>query len=279
MISVNDLTYQYPNTNHPSLKQISIEVRQGETLGILGANGSGKSTLCYALMGLIPHFYKGDYAGQVTVDGIRVASSHMGEMAQHAALVFQNPIHQFSGAKLTVEDEIAFGMENLGLERAVMRERMEWVSGMLRITHLLQRNPYQLSGGQMQRVAIASVLALRPQVLILDEPTSQLDPLGTAEVFETLRTLQREGMTTVIVEHKSELLVDSCDKLCVLKDAQVQIVDRPSVVFGHPDVLQWGIEVPRYSQVFKAFVPAASDVPTTLQETVERLEKYVVDHD
>lgn len=131
----------------------------------------------------------------------------------------------------------------------------------------------------MQRVAIASVLALRPQVLILDEPTSQLDPLGTSEVFEALRSLRREGMTTVIVEHKAELLAESCDRLCVLKDAEVQIVDSPNVVFGHPDVQQWGIEIPRYSQVFKAFVPTAADVPATLPDTVERLENYVADHD
>ncbi len=275
MIQIDCLSYRYPGMSTQALKDISLSVKQGETLGIMGANGAGKSTLCYALMGLVPHFYKGIYSGHVRLDKIEVRESNLGEIVLHAAMVFQNPLNQFSGAKLTVEDEIAFGMENLGIPRETMIERIEWVSYLLGIRHLLERNPYHLSGGQMQRVAIASVLALRPKVLILDEPTSQLDPLGTDDVFQAIKTLQREGMTTIIVEHKTELLVNYCDRLCVLKDGEAVTLGGPSKLFSQSDANTWGVEIPRCTLAYQQLVSLASDVPVTIQDTAERLRSHV----
>jgi energy-coupling factor transport system ATP-binding protein len=272
MIEISNLTYRYPNVHNAVLKDITMTIENGETVGIMGANGAGKSTLCYAVMGLVPHFYKGSYGGHVVLDGVEVRDSNLGEMVQHAAMVFQNPLNQFSGAKLTVEDEIAFGMENLGLSRETMRDRIEWVSTLLDIEKVLDRNPYQLSGGQMQRVALASVLALRPKVLILDEPTSQLDPAGTDDVFQAIRTLQEEGITTVIVEHKTELLVHYCDRLCIMKDGQVAVFDEPRNVFRRADADTWGVEAPRYTTAYKNIVPDEKDVPVTLEDTAERLK-------
>jgi energy-coupling factor transport system ATP-binding protein len=274
MIDVRNLTYSYPNSAKPSLRNISFAVGAGEAIGIVGHNGAGKSTLCYALMGLVPHFYNGTISGDVFIDGVNAPDSNMGEMSHHVGLVFQDPTNQFSGAKLTVEEEIAFGLENLGVDRATMHERIDWVTELLGISGLRTRNPYQLSGGQMQRVAIASIMALKPKVLVLDEPTSQLDPVGTAEVFAAIDTLRAQGVTTVVVEHKTELLVQHCSRLAVLMDGELKAYDTPARVFSHPDVEQWGIEIPRYSQAYRAIDPAAETLPTTLHETTERLKQY-----
>jgi energy-coupling factor transport system ATP-binding protein len=271
---VKELTYSYPDQNEQALCDLSFQVAKGECIGIIGANGSGKSTLCYALMGLVPHFYHGTIQGDVWIEGVNVPDADMGEMSKQVGLVFQNPINQFSGAKVTVEDEIAFGLENLGFDRETMVERIEWVTDLLGISALKDRNPYQLSGGQMQRVAIASILALKSQVVVLDEPTSQLDPFGTAEVFAAIDTLRAEGITVVIVEHKVELLVEHCSRLLVLMNGQIKAFDVPDRVFSHPNVDGWGITIPKYSQAYRAIDQGTKSVPTTLSETVERLNQY-----
>lgn len=273
MITVDHLTYTYPNAHKPALCGVSFQVRQGECYGIIGANGMGKSTLCYALMGLVPHFYHGTIKGDVWLDGLNVPDASLADMPTRVGLVFQNPVNQFSGAKLTVEEEIAFGLENLGVPRDIMRERVREAAKTLRIDHVLDRNPYHLSGGQMQRVAIASVFALKPTVLVLDEPTSQLDPLGTAEVFQAIEALLAEGTTVVIVEHKTELLAAHCSRLCVLVDGQIVAEGTPESVFGHLNAANWGVEIPRYSLAYRGVYPETGSVPVTLSEAVERLRQ------
>jgi energy-coupling factor transport system ATP-binding protein len=272
MIDIQELTYTYPHAANPALQQISMKVEQGESIGIVGANCAGKSTLCYALMGLAPHFFHGTIGGDVWVDGVNAPDASMAEMAKHVGLVFQDPSNQFSGSKMTVEEEIAFGLENLGINRAEMIDRIQWVLDLLDIASLRYRDPYQLSGGQMQRVAIASILALKPKVLVLDEPTSQLDPVGTKDVFDAIDTLRAEDITTVIVEHKTELLVEHCSRIAVIHGGKLLAFDRPSTVFSHPDAESWGIEIPRYSQAYRRLDPQAETVPTRLSETVERLK-------
>lgn len=273
MIEIKNLTYTYPNQPKAALQSVSMSVERGETIGIVGPNRAGKSTLCYAIMGLVPHFFHGKIGGDLWVDGVNVPDASMADMAERVGLVFQNPSNQFSGAKLTVEEEIAFGLENLGMSRAEMLRRMDWVLHLLNIESLRRRDPYQLSGGQMQRVAIASILALRPKVLVLDEPTSQLDPVGTADVFAAIDTLRGEGITTVVAEHKTEVLVEHCSRIGVLGKGELIAFDQPGTVFNHPDVLTWGVEIPRYSQVYRALYPDSERVPTTLDETVERLNR------
>lgn len=274
MIHVHDLTYSYPNAEIPSLRNIEFNVEPGECIGIIGENGAGKSTLCSALMGLVPHFYHGTIRGDLWLGGVNVPDSSMAQMAQRAGLVFQNPAHQFSGTKLTVQEEIAFGMENLGVDRETMLERIAWVTARLGIEHLIYRNPYELSGGQMQRVAIASILVLKTKVLILDEPTSQLDPFGTAEVFSTIQSLRKEGITIVMVEHKTELLSQHCSRLGVMVKGELKIIDTPDVVFSHPDIEQWGVDVPRFIQAYRAIDADTKTTPTTLEQTIERLNQY-----
>ena len=184
-LEVEHLKYRYPHTIRLALDDISFTAEKGEFIGIIGENGAGKSTLSQAFCGLVPQFYKGAYGGKVTIDGISAAATPTAELCKKVGLIFQNPFNQLSGAKDTVWDEVAFGLENFGVPAEQIHERLDKVLHQLDIWQFRDKNPFDLSGGQMQRVAIASVLAMEPEILLLDEPTSQLDPQGSEEVFHT----------------------------------------------------------------------------------------------
>lgn len=271
MIQIRSLTYTYPHADKPALQDVTLTIEDGEAIGVIGPNGAGKSTFCYSLMGLVPHFFHGTIKGDIWLDGLNIPDASLPQMAQRVGLVFQDPSNQFSGAKMTVEEEIAFGLENLGVERAEMLNRIDWVIDLFGLEAIRKRDPYQLSGGQMQRVAIASVLAMKPKLLVLDEPTSQLDPVGTKDVFDAVDTLRAQGVSIVIVEHKTELLVEHCSRIAVLKDGALQAFDAPSKLFNIAEADTWGVEIPRYTQVFRQLEPTSDTVPTCLNDTVERL--------
>ena len=152
-------------------------------IGIIGRNGAGKSTLCQALVGLVPHFYRGAYGGKVTVAGLEVMKNSVSRLSAKVGIVFQNPFTQVTGSKWTVYEEVAFGLENMGVPRKEIIERVDFALHLLGLEDVKDRNPFDLSGGQAQRMAIAGVIALKPEIIVLDEPTSQLDPQGTEEVF------------------------------------------------------------------------------------------------
>ena len=208
IISIEHLKYKYPGTDRLVLDDISLSIEKGEFIGIIGKNGAGKSTLSQAIIGLVPQFYNGAYGGSVLVDGLRAESVPVGEMCEHVGLVFQNPCNQRSGARDTVYGEVAFGLQNLGVEREEMKNRIERVLKQLDIWQYRDRNPFDLSGGQMQRVAIAGILVMQPDVMILDEPTSQLDPQGTEEVFRVVDALTKTGITIIMIEQKLEKMAD-----------------------------------------------------------------------
>ncbi len=198
LVNLQNVTYKYPLTDVPVLKNISLKVDEGEFVAVIGPNGAGKSTLCYTLSGFVPHFFKGELTGKVEVAGVEVQAATLSEWVMTVGLAFQNPFNQISGAKYTVYEEIAFGLENLGVPRDEMKVRVEETMAMTGITHLANRSPYSLSGGQQQRVALTSILVMQPKVLVLDEPTSQLDPIGTREVFAVIREMSRRGMTGIL---------------------------------------------------------------------------------
>ena len=175
-IEVEHLKYRYPHTERLALDDLSFSVEKGEFIGIIGENGAGKSTLSQAFTGLVPQFYKGAYGGRVTVDGLEAGKTPVSGLCQKVGLVFQNPFNQLSGARDNVYEEVIFGMQNLGVEREEMKRRAREALELLDIWQFKDRNPFDLSGGQMQRVAIASGLVMRPEVIVLGEPTSQLDP-------------------------------------------------------------------------------------------------------
>lgn len=248
MIRLDDVTYTYPEAPRPVLEHVSLHVEVGTITGVVGASGAGKTTLAKIIAGFLPQVDGGDLTGTVEVGGRDVAALDLAEAVAQVGLVIQNPFNQISGARYTVREEIAFGMENLGTPREEMAQRVGEIAALLRITGLLDRSPYALSGGQMQLVAIASMLVLRAPVLVMDEPTSQLDPAGTRLVFDVLDQLQETGVTVVIFEHKLELLQQHADRLLVLAGGGIA-ADGPAIeVLADPRTVEWGIGSTRYTQ-------------------------------
>lgn len=244
LIEVKHLKYRYPGARDLALKDISFTVEKGEFLGIVGANGAGKSSLSQALLGLIPQFYKGAYGGSVFVEGMDTAHVLTSKICRKAGLVFQNPFNQLSGAKDTVYDEVGFGLQNFGVEPEEIRRRVQSVLESLGIWEFRDRNPFDLSGGQLQRVAIASVLAMTPDILILDEPTSQLDPEGAEEVFRTVDELTKSGITILMIEQKIEKLAGYCDRVLLMHEGRLIDADTPRKLFSRPDLKDYGVKPP-----------------------------------
>jgi energy-coupling factor transport system ATP-binding protein len=248
MIRLNKVTYTYPGSASPALRDVTLTVPAGQFLGVVGPNGAGKSTLAYLISGFIPHFYHGALTGDVAVDGRRTLSTPLSDLVLSVGLVFQNPFNQISGTKFTVREEIAFGLENLGLSRGEMLSRIEAVMALLSIEDLAARAPLSLSGGQMQRVVIASVLAMQPKVLVLDEPTSQLDPIGSREVFAAVHSLVAGGqMTVVMIEHKLEWLAFFAERMIAISAGSIIADGRPREVLTEERLLAAGIGQTRFT--------------------------------
>ena len=275
VITVENLRYRYPHTEQLALDGLNFSVEQGEFIGIIGENGAGKSTLSQAIMGLVPQFYKGAYGGKVMVDGIEAGKTPVAQLCGHVGLVFQNPFNQLSGAKETVYEEVAFGMQNLAVPSEEMKKRVEEALKLLDIWQYRDRNPFDLSGGQMQRVAIASVLVMRPDVMILDEPTSQLDPEGSDEVFRAVETLTRSGITILMIEQKIEKLAAYCDRILLLHKGKQIAYDTPGKVFSMPDLNEYGIQAPAFTMICRAKGVTLADgtYPVTVEEAADVLKE------
>ena len=274
-LEVEHLKYRYPHTKKLALDDISFTAEKGEFIGIIGENGAGKSTLSQAFCGLVPQFYKGAYGGKVTVDGIDAATTPTAELCKKVGLIFQNPFNQLSGAKDTVWDEVAFGLENFGVPAEQIHERLDKVLHQLDIWQFREKNPFDLSGGQMQRVAIASVLAMEPEILLLDEPTSQLDPQGSEEVFHTVELLAKTGITIFMIEQKMEKLASYCDKILLLHEGKQIDFDTPEKIFSRPDLAELGICPPyvtRYCIEQNLFCPDGT-YPVTMEDVKRVLKR------
>ncbi len=273
-IVVENLSYTYPLSKTKALDNISFSVLPGEVVGIIGRNGAGKSTLCLALTGLVPSFFGGIRAGKVLIDGTDVLEISKEKLVRKIGLVLQNPFSQISGAKMTVFEEVAFGLENIGLERDEMLERVEKVLRRLDLWDKKDQNPFELSGGQLQRLAIASVLALEPEILVLDEPTSQLDPQGTTEVFEVLSELKKMGITIILVEHKFEKIVEYVDKLVFLHEGKVLGYGTPEEIFSMREIGVYSVGEPIYTSVCKKLNARKpnGNYPVRFEEAVEVLK-------
>jgi energy-coupling factor transport system ATP-binding protein len=272
-IRVENLKYKYPNTDTFALDGISFTIEKGEFVGITGMNTAGKTTLCYALSGLVPHFFKGAYGGDVFIGDMDVLGHEISDITAKVGLVFENPFSQMTGAKFTVYDEIAFGLENLGIPRDEMHRRIKESMQFLDIEALRDKNPFSLSGGQMQRVAIASVIAMKPDILILDEPTSQLDPQGSEDVFRVVENLSREGMTIVMVEQKMEKLAAYSDRIFLMHEGKLIDSGPPAAIFSRDDLLTFGVEPPIYTTVAKALhlgIEETGYYPVSLEEMPSR---------
>jgi energy-coupling factor transporter ATP-binding protein EcfA2 len=272
MIKLSDFSYRYPSAETWALNEISLEIPEGQFVGIVGANGAGKSTLCYALSGFVPHFYRGKAQGKIKLNDRDMLTSDLGQLAGEVGLVFQNPFNQISGARYTVREEIAFGLENLGMPPDDIRQRVDEILAQSDLTELAERSPFALSGGQQQRVAIAAIMAMQPGVLVLDEPTSQLDPHGTQEVFASLDALtQQRAATVVLASHKLEWLAAFCDRVLVLNQGRVVADGEPASVLADEALPGYGIGGTRYTLAARAaqqggLVAAKRALPVTLDQ-------------
>ena len=271
IINIEHLKYKYPGTEKLALDDISLSIKKGEFIGIIGANGAGKSTLTQAIIGLVPRFYNGAYGGKVTVNDTVVEECPVEEMCEQVGLIFQNPFNQLSGAKETVYDELAFGLQNLGIPREEMKSRIDKALKDLDIWEYRERNPYDLSGGQMQRVAIASILVMQPDVVILDEPTSQLDPQGTEEVFRVVEDLRKTGITIIMVEQKMEKIAAYCDRVILMHESKVVDFDTPEKIFSRNDLDKMGIQPPAFTRICRQYRLENADgtYPATLLATLK----------
>jgi energy-coupling factor transport system ATP-binding protein len=274
IINLQNVTYKYPLTESAVLSNLSLRVQEGEFVAVIGPNGAGKSTLCYTLSGFIPHFYKGELTGTVEVAGVETQTSSLNEWVLNVGLAFQNPFNQISGAKYTVFEEIAFGLENIGVPRGHMKERVERALAMTGISDLADRSPYSLSGGQQQRVALTSILVMEPKVLVLDEPTSQMDPIGTREVFGVIREMAERGMTVIMAEHKVEWIAKYADRVIALYEGKILLDGLPGEVLTSKLLDGKGFGISRYTTTAReaqkqSLWPKARNLPVTLEEAVE----------
>ena len=275
-IIIENLRYRYPHAKKLALDGLNFSVEKGEFIGIIGENGAGKSTLSQAIMGLVPQFYKGAYGGKVIVDGIEAGKTPVSQLCGHVGLVFQNPFNQLSGAKDNVYEEVAFGMQNLGIPAEEMKERVENALKLLDIWQYRDRNPFDLSGGQMQRVAIASVLVIRPDVMILDEPTSQLDPIAASDFLETVKKINRDiGTTVIITEHRLQDIVPYADKAFVMDKGNVFLEGSPREIGAALREQKHGmfLSMPVPMQIYGA-TDSRDTCPLTVSEGRQWLERY-----
>lgn len=271
IIEVHKLRFQYAEAEDFALDDISLQVEKGEFVAIIGANEAGKSTLCYTLSGFVPHFFKGKLSGSVSLAGISLPDASLNDIVMKVGLAFQNPFNQISGSKFTVYEEIAFGLENIGLPREEMRSRVDWIMELTGIQDLADRSPFALSGGQQQRVALASILVMKPEILVLDEPTSQLDPIGTREVFKVIRDLAQQGLTIVMAEHKTEWIAAFADRVIALDKGKIIKEGTPAEVLSDSDLKTAGIGLSRYTLAAELadrhdLWPASQRYPVNLEE-------------
>ena len=274
---LENVSYQYPLENRKVLKNINLDIKKGEFWAVIGKNGSGKTTLCSILRRFVPDFYKGELTGKITLEGKELKEYSQKEIVQKIGFVFQNPFTQISGVKDTVFEEIAYGLENLGLEREVIISEVEKILKLLEIEKLRDRNPYDLSGGQKQRVALASIIAMDPDILVIDEPTSQLDPKGTEDIFKIINLMANEGKTIILVEHKLELIAEYAENILVLDEGEIILSGKANEVLNNKILLEKEIGMTQYSilayELEKAKKVEFEEIPITKEKTIELLKE------
>lgn len=254
IIEIDNLKFSYPTYNKDEqavnvLDGLTLKIKRGEFLSIMGATGAGKTTLCLALNGIIPHTSGGCFGGNVKVCGVNTKETDVPHLAQKLGIVFQDPESQLFC--MTVQDEVAFGLENMGVPRDEMHQRVYAALEAVGVRHLAERSPFHLSGGQKQRVAIASMLAMEPEILILDEPTSGLDPVGKEEVFGVVSKLKDEkNMTIIMIEQDSERVAEFSDRVVIMDRGKIVLEDTPRMVFKQVGLLrEIGVSIPQVAEL------------------------------
>lgn len=275
---LDEVSYFYPKSKEPVLTNISFQVRKGEFLGVIGPTGAGKSTLCLAFNGIVPQFFGGRFFGSVTVAGLDTVDTPISVLARYVGQVFEDPETQIIAT--SVENEIAFALENLQVPRDEIMARIPRVLEMVRLENMNHKIPAELSGGQKQRLAIAAALAIQPELLVLDEPTSQLDPVGAQEVFATVKELNKElGMTIVMTSHAAEEMAENVDRVILLARGVITRDGTPDEVYSEVELLRENaLRPPQVTSVFYSVaqkgIPLAH-IPVQLEDGYKALPPLV----
>lgn len=269
-ITIRDLAFTYSQGTRPAIADINLDIRRGEYVGLVGLNGAGKTTLGLCLNGIIPHMLMGEQTGSVKVGDHDPTVTEVREMGRIVGMVFDNP--EFQMSQITAAEEVALGLENLGVPYEEMVPRIAAALDLVGLAGFDERSPMALSGGQQQRLAIAATLVMRPTVLFMDEPTSNLDPIGKEEVFEIARRLNREeGLTVIVAEHEVEVLADYADRIIVLEEGRIALQGTPTEVFSQVErMAELGLRVPQVTDFARAWAgPDERRLPVTLAGAVE----------
>ena len=278
MITIQDLSFTYKDEKHPALQEVSLTIPDGGFLGVIGPAGAGKTTLARAVSGMIPHHYTGDYYGRVSVNGLDTVETSLSDISRLVGMVFQDVESQIISPM--VEDEILYGLENFGVSPEEIPARMEEALQRVGIADLRDRTIGSLSGGQRQKVAIASIIALKPRVLVLDEPTGELDPRSSRQVFSLLKELNEEqGITVIVIEQKIMLLGEFAKQLAVLSDGKVLRQGETREVLAHSDELEAaGVNCPRVttlSRLLKEKTGREQPVCVNLDEAEDMVRRLI----
>jgi energy-coupling factor transporter ATP-binding protein EcfA2 len=268
ILRFEDVSYRYPGAESRALNGLDLTLDAGESVLIAGASGGGKSTFCRACIGLVPHFHHGEWIGKVFVDGLDTTQHPVYELFRHAGLVFQNTDAQLFNQ--TVESELTYGLESLGLTHGEIEQRLAWASKVAELGNLLDRSPHFLSGGEKQRVALGSILALRPRLLLLDEPFTHLDPHGAEELRRILRRMKSEGMALVLVEHRLHEILQDVDRIAVLHQGKIAAEGSPDQVLAGK-ISDYGLNLPPLVKLFREM--GLQGRPLSVEDAIKELKK------
>ena len=275
IIKFENFSFRYDSANEFILKNINLEINKNELVILAGPTGCGKSTLLRSIIGLIPHMHGGEYKGKIIVDQLVVNDVKITDLAKKAGFVFQNPENQIF--MFSIERDIAFGLENLATSRTIMKERVDSILSLLEIEHLATKAPHELSDGEKQKAALAGILAMQPKILILDEPTSLLDPKTAINFINIVNDLRKKiGMTIVIVEHRLDLVVGIADKLIILSNGKIIENDNPKQVLHYSNQLIPEIGIPVISRLYRNLAKSNYDfdnVVVTVKDMVKEMRR------
>lgn len=276
IINFNKFYFRYKNNQEYALKDISLSIEANKFILLCGETGSGKTTLLRCFNGLIPQFYAGYYKGNVEINGMDSSEIQIADLSTEIGIVFQNPENQLIA--MNVEHEIAFGLENIGKSPEEIRNKINEVVELTEISHLLDKAPFELSGGEQQRVAIASILALEPKILVLDEPTALLDPYMAKKIINLLKKIQTEKKITIIIsEHRLDLVLQHADQLLLMQNGVVVEYDSKETVINGENFKSINLNLPVIYSIFndlKKEINYDGKIPASISEAIDILQSY-----
>ena len=275
LIKFNNFHFRYKGNDEYALNNINLEIESNRFILLAGETGSGKTSLIRCMNGLIPQFYAGYYKGQVEISGKNTTETTISELSSEVGIVFQNPENQLIA--MNVEHEIAFGLENLGIPREEIKEKIKEVVEITEIESIIDKAPFEISGGEQQRVAIASILVLEPMVIVLDEPTANLDPLFARKILNLLKKIQVEKkMTIIISEHRMDLLLPLVDDIILMKESEIIAHDTKDKIINSNTFENLNINKPKIYSIFNELKNRNQfqhNIPTSIQDAISSLKR------